>query len=76
MCATDKAWITELTLIHNNIRSVRNSHTQVNRSIECKTYHDVTDKKNNISSEGLAEILAIMYVLTFIIAVILYMEKI
>ena len=28
MCATDKVWITELTLIHKNIRSVRNSHAQ------------------------------------------------
>ena len=26
MCAVDKDWITELTLIHKNIRSVRNSH--------------------------------------------------
>ena len=26
MCATDKVWITELTLLHKNIRSVRNSH--------------------------------------------------
>ena len=28
MCAADKVWITELTLIHINIRSVRNSHVQ------------------------------------------------
>ena len=28
MCAADKVWITELTLIHKNIRSVRNSHVQ------------------------------------------------
>jgi hypothetical protein len=28
MCAADKVWITELTLIHKNIRSVRNSHAQ------------------------------------------------
>jgi hypothetical protein len=33
MCAADKVWITELTLIHKNIRSVRNSHAQVYRSI-------------------------------------------
>ena len=26
MCAADKVWINELTLIHKNIRSVRNSH--------------------------------------------------
>ena len=25
-CAADKVWITELTLIHKNIRSVRNLH--------------------------------------------------
>lgn len=28
MCAADKAWITELTLIYKNIRSLRNSHAQ------------------------------------------------
>ena len=28
ICATDKVWITELTLIHKNIRPVRNSHVQ------------------------------------------------
>jgi hypothetical protein len=28
MCATDKVWINELTLIHKNIRSVSNSHAQ------------------------------------------------
>jgi hypothetical protein len=27
MCAADKVWITELTLIHKNIRSVLNSPT-------------------------------------------------
>jgi hypothetical protein len=32
MCAADKVWITELTLIHKNIRSVRNLHAQVYRS--------------------------------------------
>ena len=53
MCAVDKAWITELTLIHKNIMSVRNLHAQVYRSIWCKIYYDVTDKHNNISSEGL-----------------------
>jgi hypothetical protein len=26
MCAADKVWIAELTLIHKNIRSVRNLH--------------------------------------------------
>jgi beta-glucosidase/6-phospho-beta-glucosidase/beta-galactosidase len=29
MCATDKVWITELTLFYKNIRSVRNLHAQV-----------------------------------------------
>jgi len=28
MCAADKVWITELTLIHKNIRLVCNSHAQ------------------------------------------------
>ena len=28
MCAADKVWITELTLIHKNIRSVLKSHVQ------------------------------------------------
>ena len=28
MCAADQVWIIELTLIHKNIRSVRNSHAQ------------------------------------------------
>jgi ABC-type multidrug transport system fused ATPase/permease subunit len=28
MCAADQVWITELTLIHKNIRSVCNSHAQ------------------------------------------------
>jgi hypothetical protein len=80
MCATDKVWITELTLIHKNIRSVRNS-----RSIWHKTHYDITDKNNNISSEDLdrlitnipahpirlTEILVIMSVSTFRIVVVL-----
>jgi hypothetical protein len=33
MCAADKVWITELTLIHKNIRSVSNLHEQVYPSI-------------------------------------------
>jgi len=53
MCAADKVWITELTLIHKNIRSFRNSHAYVYWSIWRKTHYDVTDKNNNISSEGL-----------------------
>ena len=28
MCATDEVWIMELTLIHTNIGSIRNSHVQ------------------------------------------------
>ena len=27
MCAADKIWITEMTYIHKNIRSIRNLHT-------------------------------------------------
>ena len=52
MCAVDKVWVTELTLIHKNIRSVCNLHAQVYWSIWRKTQIDVTDKNNNISSEG------------------------
>ena len=39
---------------------------------DVKTHYGVTDKNNNVSSEGLAVILAIMSVSTFKIAVILY----
>jgi hypothetical protein len=46
--------ITELTLIHKNIRSVRNWHSQVYRSIWRKTHYDVTYKNNHVSFEGLA----------------------
>ena len=53
MCADDKVWITELTLIHKNIRSVHNSHSQAYQSIWRKTHNDLTDKNKNISSEGL-----------------------
>jgi hypothetical protein len=38
MCAADRVWITELTLIHKNIRSVRNSHG-----------HELTDIENDWS---------------------------
>jgi len=44
MCAADKVWITELTLMLKNIRSVCNSHAQVYQSIWRKTNYDVTDK--------------------------------
>ena len=50
MCALKKSR-SELALIHKNIRSVRNSHAQVNLSIWHKTHYDVTDKNNNVSSE-------------------------
>ena len=53
MYAADNVWITELTLIHKNIWSVRNSHAQVYMSIWHKTHYEVTDKHNNVSSEGL-----------------------
>ena len=86
MFAADKIWNTELTLIHKNSRSVRNSHAQVNQSVLLKTHYDVTDKTitsvlkvstdviRNITAcpIGLVEILAIMSVSTFKIAVILY----
>ena len=52
MCAADKVWITELILIHTNIRSVSNSHAQVYGTIWRKTHYDVTDKNNKVSSEG------------------------
>ena len=44
MCAADKIWITELTLIHKNIRSVRNSHAIVYWSILRKAHYEITDK--------------------------------
>jgi hypothetical protein len=48
MCAADKIWITDLTLIHKNIRSVLPSHVQIYRSI---WRHP--NKHNNVSTEGL-----------------------
>ena len=48
-----KVLITELPLIYKNIRSVLNLHVQVYRLIWRKTHYDVTDKNNNVSSEGL-----------------------
>ena len=53
MCAADNVWITELTLIHKNIMSFRNSHVHVYLWIDIKHIYDVTDKNNSISSEGL-----------------------
>jgi hypothetical protein len=52
-CATDKFWITDLTLLHKNIRSVRNLHVQELTDIENylsvqhQTHFDVTDENNN-----------------------------
>ena len=81
MCATNKGWITELTLIHKNIRSVGNSHAQELTldienywSVWSQTYFDLTDKNNNTSFEGLTAILVIMSVSTFKTAVILYIS--
>ena len=53
MCASDTIWITELTLIHKNIRSVLNLHAQELTLIlkiisECDS---VTDKNNNTRFE-------------------------
>ena len=53
MCAADKIWITERTLIHTNIRSVRNSNVQIYPSIWRKAHYDVTDNNNSVSFEGL-----------------------
>jgi hypothetical protein len=49
----DKVRITNLILIHKNIRSVRNSHAQIYRSILRKTHYDITDNNNNVIYEGL-----------------------
>ena len=86
MCAADKVWITQLTLIHKNIRSVRNSQVQVIGQSDVKhimpspiktiklVLKASTDIITNIPAHpiGLAEILAIMSVSNFKIAVILY----
>lgn len=80
ICAADKLWITQLTLIHKNIRSVRSLHAHAYRSICRRPHYDVTDKNSNVSSEclddrtiDLADILTIMSVSIFKIAVILYL---
>ena len=50
MCATDKLCITELTLIHKDIRLVRNSHVQeLILILKIIRQCDVTDKNNNAS---------------------------
>ena len=55
MCATDKVWITKLTLIHKNISFVPNSHAQVYTCMSiCRNSHyDDVDKNNNDSSKRL-----------------------
>jgi formamidopyrimidine-DNA glycosylase len=51
MCAADKVWITELTLNHKNIRSVRNSHCARTDS-DIENFY-VNNKNNNASFEDL-----------------------
>ena len=59
MCTVDEVWIAELTLIHQNIRLVRNSHSQEltdienYRSVWHQTHFDITDKNNNVSFKDL-----------------------
>ena len=55
MCATDKVWITKLTLIHKNISFVPNSYAQVYTCMSiCRNSHyDDVDKNNNDSSKRL-----------------------
>ena len=87
MCAADKVWITELTLIHKNITSVSNSHVQeliLKIICQCDIKHILTLLIKIIRSVlkistyiitnvvRLAAILAIMSVSTFKTAVILY----
>jgi hypothetical protein len=88
ICATDKVWITELTLIHKDIRSVRHSHVQELNLIlkiisQCDVKHILTSPMKKITpyiitsitarSVGLAAILAIMSVSTFKTTIILYL---
>ena len=59
MSAADKVRITELTLIHKNIMSVRNSYglelTDIENyeSVWCQTHFDVANKNKNASFEDL-----------------------
>ena len=78
MCAANKVWITELTLIHKNIRLVCNSHAQELTLIlkiigQCDVKHILTSPIKTIMPAELAAILAIMSVSTFQTAVILYL---
>ena len=90
MYATDKVWITEMTMIHKIFRSVRNSHVQeltliLNIIGQCDIKHILTSPINTITQYiitsitvrpfGLAAILAIMSVLTCKTAVILCLLK-
>ena len=53
MCGIDIVWITELTLIHKNIRSVPNSHVQeLTLILKIICLCDVTDN-NKASFEDL-----------------------
>jgi hypothetical protein len=54
MKAADKVWITELTLLHKNIRSVRNSHVQELTLIlkiigQCDIKHTLTSPIKSIT---------------------------
>jgi hypothetical protein len=49
----DKVWINDWTLIHKNIRSVRNLHAQELTDVKIIGQCDVTDKNNNVSFEDL-----------------------
>ena len=59
MCATNEVWITELCLIHKNVRSVSNPYAQELTDIENyrsmwrQTHFDITDKINNVSFKDL-----------------------
>ena len=55
MDASDKVWITELTLIHKIVRSIRNSHVQELTLIlkiigQCDIKHILTSLNNNNAS--------------------------
>ena len=76
--SADQVWITELTLIYKNVRSVRNSHAQELTLIlkiigQCDVKHILTSPIKTIMTAELAAILAIMSVSTFQTAVILYL---
>jgi hypothetical protein len=77
MCVADKVWITELTLLHKNIRSVRIGQSDVKHIMTSliKTITSVLKASTDIIPARpirLAEIKAITSVSTFKIAVILY----